>query len=653
MGSRTPPRIQNVLWLNFQPDHECAFRRIYYDKSINHVRLALVLAVFFYAIFGILDAQIAPGAKEKLWFIRFGVFLPWTVGVLLFTFSEHFRRAMQLMCALTVFVAGFGIICMIVITTEENNQSYYAGLILVLMYGYTFFKLRWIWASTVGLLVVLGYEVAAIAYMDTPVHILINNNFFFITANVFGMFACYAFERYTRMEYINTALLNIERENINRAKRNLEKHVSERTQQLVQINDDLRSEIEDRKRIERALKKSEEKHRSLIEDIEEAYFEVNPTGKLVFCNEALSRISGYKPDELIGMGIGEYTSKATVEELNRVFNKIHKTGIPAKLVVFEITKKTGERCVVEMSASLMRDEAGKSVGFRGLVRDVTERNRAQEALREAKEAAEAANMAKSNFLATMSHELRTPMNAIIGFSELLLDHHCGELNAVQYDYLTDIHTSAEHLLSLINDILDLSKIESHNMKLDVGNVDLAALLRNSVRIISEKARDTGISICVDIDGLDKPVALDERRIKQVVYNLLSNAVKFTDGGKSVFLAGRPLVKKGSRWVTRDLRPTLVPVASHMALNDGEYVEVSIADEGIGINGRDLERIFNPFEQGDSSASRRYQGTGLGLTLSRRFIELHKGMIWAESDGEGKGSVFRFLIPCAGHADRMH
>lgn len=242
--------------------------------------------------------------------------------------------------------------------------------------------------------------------------------------------------------------------------------------------------------------------------------------------------------------------------------------------------------------------------------------------------AEEANQAKSDFLANMSHELRTPLNHIIGFTELVMTKQFGELNETQEEYLNDALGSSKHLLSLINDILDLAKVEAGKLELEPSDVDLKMLLDNSLVMVKEKAIKHGIQLTTEIEGIPETVRADERKLKQVIYNLLSNAVKFTPEGGSVCVSAR-VIDKGL--LTSDLEGS-------------KCIEISVADTGIGLKPEDLERIFNPFDQVEESKSRGYQGTGLGLSLTKSLVELHGGKIWAESEGEGKGSTFQFVIP---------
>jgi signal transduction histidine kinase len=229
---------------------------------------------------------------------------------------------------------------------------------------------------------------------------------------------------------------------------------------------------------------------------------------------------------------------------------------------------------------------------------------------------EVANRHKSEFLANMSHELRTPLNAVIGFSEVLLEQMFGEVNDKQAEYLQDILSSGRHLLSLINDILDLSKIEAGRMELEVGEFSLPLMLETTITLVRERASRSGIALSLETDERLDAVVADERKIKQVVVNLLSNAVKFTPQGGRVAVRALPA--------------------------DGT-VEISVSDTGIGIAAEDQEAIFEEFRQVGTDYARKREGTGLGLALARRLVELHGGRIWVKSE-LGRGSTFTLSLP---------
>jgi signal transduction histidine kinase/CheY-like chemotaxis protein len=235
-----------------------------------------------------------------------------------------------------------------------------------------------------------------------------------------------------------------------------------------------------------------------------------------------------------------------------------------------------------------------------------------------------ASRAKSDFLANMSHELRTPLNAVIGFSEVLQDRMIGPMNDRQGDAVNNIHSAGKHLLSLINDVLDISKIEAGKVELEISSVSVSALLHSSISFLKEKAMKSGIKLDLVIaPEADITIEADERRLKQILFNLLSNAVKFTDKGGIIVRAGAP---------------------------DTDFIEVSVEDTGIGIRQEDIGRLFKEFVQLETTYTKKYQGTGLGLALTKQLVELHRGKIYVVSEF-GKGSTFTFTIPITARTEQ--
>jgi signal transduction histidine kinase len=291
------------------------------------------------------------------------------------------------------------------------------------------------------------------------------------------------------------------------------------------------------------------------------------------------------------------------------------------------------------------DEIGTlAAAFNHMLETIRERDEklAESALeaKEARVAAESANIAKSEFLANMSHELRTPLNHIIGFTELILHKSFGELTENQEDYLTDVLESSKHLLSLINDILDLSRVESGRSSLDITIFSLPELIESSLKIIREKARKRNIQLTFSVENIADETVGDMRKYKQILYNLLANAVKFTNEGGRVQLTAEKISSLELKTGLKN-HPQF---KSFDVMVRENWILISVSDTGIGIPPVDLERIFEPFEQGDGSLNRQYEGTGLGLSLSRKLVNLCGGRIWAESSGLNEGSTIRFIIP---------
>jgi len=279
-------------------------------------------------------------------------------------------------------------------------------------------------------------------------------------------------------------------------------------------------------------------------------------------------------------------------------------------------RKDGSTFDVQLSASMVTDEEGKPICMMTSFVDITERKRVWEALQEKTRQLAAASQAKSKFLASMSHELRTPLNAVIGFSELMLDGVPGEINDEQRDCLNDILSSGQQLLNLINDVLNLSKIEAGRMELKLENLNLADVINDVVQTVKPMLDENRHKIGVSVgEGLPQ-VHAEKRRLRQILLNLLSNAIKFTPPG------GKLGIK-----VTRN----------------GDWCQVSVVDNGIGIKEEDQERVFEVFTQVATLPKEKEGGTGLGLALTKQFVESIGGRIWVESQ-YGKGSKFTFTLP---------
>jgi len=349
-------------------------------------------------------------------------------------------------------------------------------------------------------------------------------------------------------------------------------------------------------------------------------------------DRAMSREKSKIFDHIIITERGDISGIVSVQDIMTAMSNIQrKYADSMNLANAQLQKEIEERSKVENKLVKLNQELEDRVAKR--TAQIEESNRK---LKKAVSVAEAANKAKSDFLSNMSHELRTPLNHIIGFTELVLEQHFGGLNDTQSEYLTDVLNSSNHLLSLINDILDLSKIEAGKHELYISDIELRPLLENSIVMVKEKAQKHRIQISTEFDDVPVVIEGDVRKLKQIMYNLLSNAVKFTGEGGRIQLAARRL-GDGSDFPMHRCNPLAFAC-------DDEMVEISVKDSGIGLLSEDQERIFNPFEQADSDKNRKFQGTGLGLSLTRKFVELHNGFIWVQSEGENKGADFRFVLP---------
>ena len=362
------------------------------------------------------------------------------------------------------------------------------------------------------------------------------------------------------------------------------------------------------------LQESEEKYRTILERIQEGYFEVDLAGNFTFFNDAVSKIFGYPRSELMGMNNQGYTDLETSARMYRAFNEIYRTGKPTNITDYQIIRKDGEIRNLEISAYLLNDAAGEPAGFRGVIRDVTERKHAEEMHRE-KLAAEAANKAKSKFLANMSHEIRTPLNGIIGMTELAITT---DMDSDQRNILQTIQTESNNLLSIINDVLDFSKIEAEMLELEEISFDLTSMVDDLVNSFAHRAKQKGLEIKASFAPyVPSGVIGDPGRLRQVLTNLVANAVKFTFKGK---------IK--------------IDVQVSEDLGNDVKLRFSVRDTGIGIPKDKKDAIFESFTQADSSTTRKYGGTGLGTTISKQLAEVMGGEIGVESE-VGMGSCFWF------------
>jgi protein-histidine pros-kinase len=360
-----------------------------------------------------------------------------------------------------------------------------------------------------------------------------------------------------------------------------------------------------------ARRKAEQKFRDLLESAPDAMVIADAKGIIVLVNTQAESLFGYKRDELLGKGIEilvpARSRAAHVGFRDRYFEHPRPRAMGVGLDLHG-RRKDGTEFPVEVSLSPLDTEDGPLIS--SAIRDVTERRKVEQRL-------QAANRTKSEFLANMSHELRTPLNGIIGFSEFLHDERPGPLNGKQKEYLNDILMSGRHLLQLINDILDLSKVEAGRMEFFPERFDVAEVVEEARVALSPQAEAAGIRIDTVSSAQHAPVELDRQKLKQVLLNLLSNAVKFTPAGGRVEVG-------------------------HGIAADG-MLELWVEDSGIGIQPEDLGKLFVEFQQLDSGTSRRYGGTGLGLALVKRIVELQGGRIAVRSE-PGRGSVFTVRLP---------
>jgi len=412
----------------------------------------------------------------------------------------------------------------------------------------------------------------------------------------------------------------------------------------------LARDITERKKMEEALKASEARARTLIATIPDPYIERDLKGKTVYVNDAYVKLSGYSIEELrrADYSFNQYLDAKNIEIVSNTYDTVIKTGLTMKNVEIEVLTKSGEKRLVNLSASLVRDPQGIPTGVQAIIRDITEKKKAEELIRQSEQSlreysetlelrvrertaelekakieAEAASRAKSDFMANISHEFQTPLNAVIGFTKVLQDRMFGELNERQEEFVRFIAEAGVSLSRIITEILESSHAASGRIRLEFSSISIVDALSKTTRLLAGLIEEKKQILTVDVDlDADVSVEADEQKIQQALFHLMSNAVKYTgDGGKVTVKAARA-----------------VNPVSHQ-----EGVSIAITDTGIGIKAEDMPKLFQAFGTLESPYARTGTGIGIGLSLTKQWVELHGGTVSVESKF-GQGSCFTVFLP---------
>ncbi len=407
---------------------------------------------------------------------------------------------------------------------------------------------------------------------------------------------------------------------------------------LIGMDNTARKQVEEeRTKLDQRLRDQHFYTRSLIESNIDALITTDPRGIITDVNKQTEMITGCTRDELIGAPFKNYFTDSRRAEAG--INQVLTQG-SVRNYELTVRSRDGKLTEVSYNATTFHDRERVLQGVFAAARDVTDLKLFEQALQLKNAELEDASRMKSEFLANMSHELRTPLNAIVGFSEVLRDGLVGELTDQQRGFIGDIFGSGKHLLSLINDILDLSKVEAGKMMLDLEPAPVAALCANSLSIIREKAAARDIRLEMDAPAELGLLQADARKVKQILYNLLANAVKFTAEGGHVMLAASRVPSAEVGQLNGSWRGRGFPLAKTAST---EFMKFSVTDSGIGITAEGMERLFKPFSQIDSGLARKFEGTGLGLAMVKILTELHGGSVAVES-AVGEGSRFTVWLP---------
>lgn len=427
-------------------------------------------------------------------------------------------------------------------------------------------------------------------------------------------------------------------------KEHLEEIVKVRSASLTDANEQLVRRIEELDRTRIALSQSEKKYRDLVESANSVILRWKPDGSVTFFNTYAQKFFGFTESEIIGksiLGTIVPVLESSGRSLDWLINDIISHPEAHAFNENENIRRNGEKVWIAWTNKPVFDESGHLQEILSVGNDITKRKNIEESLKKtldelalAKEQAEAADRIKSAFLAAMSHELRTPLNSIIGFTGIILQGFAGPLTDEQKKQLGMVQGSSQHLLSLINDVLDISKIEAGQLKVNAEPFDVKASIEKTVASMKPSAEKKGLALNMKIDERVGMAVGDQRRVEQILLNLLSNALKFTEAGSITLSAS---------WIAHS-----PPDGANRTSVPEPAVQINIADTGIGIHPEDLQKLFQPFMQIDSGITRRAEGTGLGLAICRRLAGLMGGEITAASVW-GEGSTFTFTLPLKGAA----
>jgi len=604
----------NPITLSFagQSAHlEPLFRAAYYQLSLRQMRLGLVLGILLYAAFGALDALLVPGEAVSVWLIRYAGVVPLTLAVLLFSYSPRFQTVWQLLLSALIVAAGAGYGAMTVLISAPAGYYYYAGLILVFMWGYTLLRCRFIYATAAGLIIVALYEFGALVLVETPMPILLSNNFFFIGANLVGMVAGYAIEYSARKDFYLEHLLRAEEEKVRAANAELERRVRDRTARLESANEALRVQNLVSRRAERALRASEQRYRSLVENAPLGILVMDNHGWITEANPALLNILG-SPSVEATRAVNVLTYPHLVEAgISGDFRRCLESG---EEVANErpYTTKWGKETVLRYHLSPIRSPDGQVTAVQAMIEDVSERTRLAAQLGEAQRMEAVGQLAGG-----VSHEFSDLITIINGYAGEALSH-LSEDDPL-YEILREIRAAGEHASRLAGQLLSFSQ----RQRQDLRPVNLNQIIADSEPMIRSLLGEN-VELRLDLEPTLGTVEADATQMEQVLVNLAVNAREAQPKGGAVCIATANVEVRGDD-------------AERADLPEGSYVCLTVEDQGESLSPEALEHVLEPFH------ATRGEGTGLGLAAVHGIVRQSGGHIRVKSE-PGKGTNIRVYLP---------
>lgn len=580
------------LTLAFPGEQEKAFQAVFFKDSLPVTRIALFLSGLLYALFGYLDYLMVGEHLLLFLTIRFGIVIPFITSVILASFMHFFQKVWQHLLLAAMLLGGAGISVMI--GQFPENGSYYGGLMLIFFAGYFFVRLRFFWATLGGWGNLIIFNIIMAYAPDIDYDLLFSFNFFYLAANLIGMFAAYYIEISSRKNFL------------------LNQQLIEKKKELEDVNLNLEAMVENRTR---DLAESEQRFRNLADLLPLMVYETDVKGNVMYVNlEALKQMAVTKDEIASDTNIFDFIIPDERKNAIAEFHQSLNTPDVSAGEYHAMRKDGTSFPVLVYSKPIVKHN--KSIGIRSVAVDLTEQ-KTNEKLRTQVTVAKQSADFKQSFLANMSHEIRTPLTGIMGITEILSST---PLDENQKDHLNTLRQSTENLREIINQILDYSKIEAGKVMLKPEAFPTNALFINATKLFDSICRKP-IEFNVEVDeNLPDFIKADMQRVQQIISNLISNAIKFTSKGTITLRA------KAEQWIneTRLL------------------AKIEVEDTGIGIREEQQPLLFRPFSQIDHKDTRNFEGTGLGLSICKELASLLNGEIGVQSES-GKGSLFWFTF----------
>ena len=594
----------NKITLSFPEKEERLFLEEYFLDSILQFRIAFLLVTFLYGIFGYLDSLMFPEFIRIFHAIRYIFVVPLLSVVFLLSFTKVFKKIWQELILISFIIGGTGIGVMIMFAPE--NFAYYGGMMLVFFAGYFFIKLRFFLASIAGWATLILFNIGAIFYSHIPSEMLINYNFFFISANIIGMFAAYNIEYYARRNFfLNLELIN-ERLIVEEINKNLERVVVERTKELVLAKET--AEI------------NNANIKAIIEGTQNNIWAFNRNYEILYINQTFQK--GFQRIFGTWLTPGVNLIKSLPEALRPIWKQRYDRVLNHEQFTIEDVTYIEDRTIyIQVSFNpIVKD--GEIVGGSCFGNNITYRKLGEIELRKAKEKAEESesqlkelNSTKDRLFSIIAHDLTSPFNSILGYSDLLIENKNNFKTAQTEEFIQIINSSAKNTLVLLDNLLAWAKSQIGQIIFNSEKIELDATINEIIGTSNANAKIKNITLNYLQSDINEIYA-DKNMFMTIIRNLISNAIKFTNPSGKIEI---------------------------YSIQKEDKIEISVSDNGIGMNEETRNKLFNLDTNVTTKGTANEKGSGLGLVLCKEFVEKHGEKIWVEST-VGKGSNFRFTMP---------